>query len=172
MKAPTAALSAAHGAAVQRPGWLVEMHFDTVQRWSSQATVTWAGHTWQGTTGMRVENLQVQPLRVAGTLVLANHDDGIGTLLLTQGAQDRRIVVYGFDAGALAAADDAVWLCEAVGSAAQISETEARISLRHRTEFVQSPRTYVTPQAGFTQLLPADTVLRINGIDMRLERRT
>lgn len=172
MKTINPALSAAHAAPVQRPGWLVEMHFDTVQRWSSQATVDWGGHTWHATSGMRVDSLQVQPLRVSGTLVLANHDDGIGTLLLTQGVQDRRIVVYGFDAGALSAGGDAVWLCDAVGAAGQVSETEARITLRHRTEFVQSPRTYVTPQAGFTQLLPADTVLRINGIDMRLERRT
>jgi hypothetical protein len=47
-----------------------------------------------------------------------------------------------------------------------------RISLRHRSEFIASPRTYVNPQAGFTNLLPAGTVLRINGIDLRLDRRT
>lgn len=170
MKTTTPALAAAHSAPVQRPAWLVEMHFAAVQRWSSMGTVSWNGYTWAG-RDMRVENLAVQALRVTGTLVLGNADDDIGTLLLTQGAQDRRIVVYGYDAAALTAAGDAVWLCDAVGSAAQISETDARIALRHRTEFVQSPRTYVTPLAGFNQLLPSGTVLRINGIDMRLERR-
>lgn len=170
MKTRTPALTAAHSAPVQQPAWLVEMHFTTVQRWSSMGTVSWNGQTWAA-RDMRVENLAVQAFRLTGTLVLGNADDDIGTLLLTQGAQDRRIVVYGYDAAALSAAGDALWLGAAVGSAAQISETEARIALRHRTEFVQSPRTYVTPLAGFTQLLPADTVLRINGIDMRLERR-
>lgn len=171
MKTISSPLAAAFSAPVQQPAWLVEAHFSTVQRWSSMATVSWAGHTWTR-RDMRVESLNVQPFRVGGSLVLGNEDDGIGTLLLTEGAQDRRIVVYGYDAGALTDVADVVWLCDAVGSAAQISPTEARISLRHRAEFVQSPRTYVTPQAGFTQLLPADTVLRINGIDMRLERRT
>lgn len=170
MKTVSTSLAAAHAAPVQRPGWLVEMHFSTVQRWSSMATVTWGGHTWAA-RDLRVEGLNVQPFRVSGSLVLGNESDAIGTLLLTEGAQDRRIVIYGYDAAALTDTADAVWLCEAVGSAAQIGTSEARISLRHRAEFVQSPRTYVSAQAGFTQLLPADTVLRINGIDMRLERR-
>lgn len=169
MKSISSPLASAFSGAVQQPAWLVEMYFGTVQRWSSMATVTWNGFTW-ARRDMRVEGLNVQPFKVSGSLVLGNETDDIGTLLLTEGAQDRRIVVYGYDASALGAAD-VVWLCEAVGSAAQVSETEARIALRHRSEFVQSPRTYVTPQAGFNQLLPADTVLRINGIDMRLERR-
>jgi hypothetical protein len=171
MKTISSPLAAALAAPVQQPAWLVEMHFGTVQRWSSMATVTWNGHTW-ARRDMRVDGLNVQPFKVGGSLVLGNEDDGIGTLLLTEGAQDRRIVVYGYDAGGLTGTADVVWLCDAVGSAAQLSETEARIALRHRSEFVQSPRTYVAPAAGFTQLLPADTVLRINGIDMRLERRT
>ena len=171
MKSISSPLAAAHSGAVQQPAWLVEVHFATVQRWSSMATVTWGGHTWSR-RDMRVDSLNVQPFKVSGSLVVGNEDDGIGTLLLTEGAQDRRIVVYGYDAGAGTGAADVVWLCDAVGSAAQVGENEARIALRHRAEFVLSPRTYVTPQAGFNQLLPADTVLRINGIDMRLERRT
>lgn len=155
---------------MQQPGLLVEVGFDTVQRWSSRGTVTWNGQIWTG-RDMRVDGLVVQPLRVSGTLVLGNADDVAGTLVLSQGVQDRPIVVYGFDAAALSATDDAVWLCTAVGASAQVGTDDVRISLRHRSEFTQSPRTYVTAAAGFTQLLPADTVLRINGIDMRLERR-
>lgn len=170
MKTTTSAMAVAHAGPVQRPGWLVEMHFDTVQRWSSQGTVTWGGHTWQG-TGLQVEGLAVQPLRVSGTLVLDNADGVLGSLLLLQGVQDRQVTVYGFDAGALGATADALWLCQAVGASAQIGPVDVRIALRHRMEFVASPRTYVTPEAGFNHLLPADTVLRINGIDMRLERR-
>ena len=170
MKDLTAALSAALNAPVQRPGLLVQVGFDTVQRWSSHGTVTWSGHTWTR-RDMSVEGLVVQPLRVSGSLVLGNADDVAGTLVLSQGVQDRQVIIYGYDAGALAAADDVVWLCSAVGAAAEVDAAEVRISLRHRSEFTTSPRTYVTPEAGFTHLLPADTVLRINGIDMRLDRR-
>lgn len=175
MKSLSTALSAALGAPVQRPGLLVEMHFTVVQRWSSHGTVTWGGHTWAA-RGLRAQNLLVQPLRVSGDLVLDNADDEIGTLALSQGVQDRRVVIYGYDAGAavagaLADVADAVWLATAVGSACSVSARQVQIALRHRAEFVQSPRTYVGAAAGITQLLPADTVLRINGIDMRLERR-
>lgn len=170
MKTLSSALSAALGAPVQQPVLLVEVYFGTVQRWSSQGTVTWSGHTWTA-RALRVENLLVQALRVSGTLVLDNADDAIGTLVLTEGVQDRRIVLWGGDAAALTAPADGVWLGEAVGAAAEVTAREVRIALRHRTEFVTSPRTYVNAAAGFTHLLPAETVLRINGIDMRLERR-
>lgn len=171
MKTLSGALSAALNAPVQKPALLVQMDFGTVRRWSSMATVGWNGNTWTA-RDMQLQGLLVQPLRVAGTLVLGNADDEIGTLVLTEGVQDRRIVIYGYDAAALTDVADAVWLCEAVGASAQVDTREVRITLRHRGEFVQSPRTYVNAAAGFTHLLPADTVLRINGIDMRLERRS
>jgi len=171
MKSLTSALSAALSAPVQRPALLVEARFAVTQRWSSAGTVTWNGQTWTG-RDMTMEGLLVEPLRVSGTLVLGNTDDVVGNLVLTEGAQDKTIIVHAFDAAALSAVSDAVWLCDAVGSAARIGPQEVRISLRHPTEFVQSPRTYVTAAAGFNHLLPGGTVVRINGIDMRLDRRT
>lgn len=171
MKSLTAALSAALGAPVQKPAILVQAHFTVVQRWSSHGTVSWNGQTWTARP-LALRNLLVQPLRVIGQLLLDNADDLAGTLALSQGVQDRRIVLYGFDAAALTDVADAVWLADAVGGACTVGPKQVQITLRHRAEFVQSPRTYVGPQAGFTQLLPANTVLRINGIDMRLERRS
>lgn len=170
MKTLSGALSAALGAAVQKPALLVEMHFSTVQRWSSFATVPWNGQTWTA-RDMSVEGLTVQPFSVSGTLRLGNEDDAIGTLVLSQGVADKRIVIYGYDAAALSTVDDAVWLCDAVGASASVDERGVRIALRDSADFVQSPRTYVTPAAGFNHLLPANTVLRINGIDFRLDRR-
>jgi hypothetical protein len=169
LKTLSSLLSAALGAPVQRPALLVEMHFSTVQRWSSMSTVSWNGHTWTA-RDVSVENLSVQPFKVSGDLVLGNLDDVAGTLVLAQGVKDRRIVVYGYDAAALADVADAVWLCTAVGASASVDTREARIALRHRCEFVQSPRGYVDAASGFTHMLPANTVLRINGIDYRLER--
>lgn len=171
MKSLSSALSAALGAPVQRPALLVQIAFAPEQRWSSMATVTWNTQTWTA-RHLRVEGLLVQPLRVSGTLVLGNDDGAAGALVLGQGIKDKRILVYGYDAAALSAAEDAVWLCDAVGASATVDAREVRITLRHRAEFVQSPRTYCNAAAGFNSLLPAETVLRINGIDMRLERRS
>lgn len=169
MKSLSGALSAALGAPVQRPAILVEAQFSATQRWSSHATVGWNGHTWQA-QAMRLDNLLVQAFAVNGTLLLRNEDDTAGTLVLSQGVHDVRFIVWGYDAAATALAD-VVWLGEAVGAGAEITPRDVRITLRHRTEFVQSPRTYVGAAAGFNHLLPGGTVLRINGIDMRLERR-
>jgi hypothetical protein len=169
MRSLSTALAAALGAPVQRPAVLVEAHFDTIQRWSSFATLSWAGQTWTA-RDVRVSGLQVSALQVAGMLVLGNGDDVAGTLALAQGVQDRAIRIWGYDAAATGLTD-VVWLCDAVGSTAQIGPREVRIGLRHRAEFVFSPRTFVNAQSGFTHLLPSGTVLRINGKDLRLERR-
>lgn len=168
MKAVPSGMAAAHAAPVQRPGLLVEMHFSTVQRWSTRGALNWGGFTWAA-MDMQLQNLQVQPFAVSGTLVLGNTNDAAGALVLSQGVQDRLVKVYSFDG---AVPTEAVWLATAVGASAQVSPRDVRISLRHRTEFMASPRTYVNPQAGFTNLLPSGTVLRINGIDLRLDRRT
>lgn len=169
MRTLSGALSAALGAPVQKPAILVEAHFASTRRWSSHATLSWNGHTWTAQP-MRLENLLVQPFAITGTLALRNDDDAAGTLVLAEGVADRRIVVWGYDAAATAT-PDVVWLADAVGAAAEVTPREVRITLRHRAEFVQSPRTYVGAAAGFNHLLPAGTVLRINGVDMRLERR-
>lgn len=170
MKSLSGALSAALGAPVQRPALLVQVDFSTVQRWSSMATLSWGGNTWTA-RDLRVEGLQVQALRVQGSLLLGNADGVAGALVLAQGVQDRAITLYGYDAAATASGD-VVWLASAVGAAAQIDAGSVRIELRHRAEFQQCPRTYVNPAAGFTQMLPAGAALRIGGIStVLIERR-
>lgn len=168
MKTLSGALSAALGAAVQRPALLVQIGFGTVQRWTSASTMTWAGQTWSA-RDMRIDGLRVQALQVSGSLILGNADDVAGTLILAEGIQDKAITVWGYDAAATASGD-VVWLATAVGASAQVDARAVRIALRHRCEFVASPRARVTPAAGFGHLLPAGTVLRINGQDLRLER--
>jgi hypothetical protein len=170
VKSLSSALSAALGAPVQRPAVLVQMDFTLTRRWSSFQTITWSGQTWTK-QALHVDGLQVQPLLVRGTLVLANTDGTLSNLVLSEGVQDRVVRIWGYDAGATAA-PDVVWLADAVGASAEISPSsgEVRISLRHRAELVQSPRVYVTRAAGFEQLLPAGTAMRINGIDFILER--
>lgn len=165
----SSALSAALGGPVQQPAYLVQAAFTTVQRWSSHGTVTFGGNTF-AQRDMTVEGLQVQALAVRGTLILGNADDVAGTLVLAEGTQDRAITIWGYDAGATASGD-IVLLARAVGASADVGLADVRIALRHRSEFQQSPRTYCNAAAGFRTLLPAGTVLRINGLDIKLNRR-
>ena len=169
MRTLTTALNNALAAPVQRPAVLVQIAFASTLRMTSNATLSWNGSTWTSTP-VSVDGLVVEALRVSGAIVVDNRDGVIGGLILGEGVQDRPISIWGYDAAATATAD-VVWLASCVGASAQVSATEARIALRHPCEFTSGPRTFVNAAAGFTNLLPAGAVLRINGIDMRLERR-
>lgn len=169
MKGLSSALATAFGAPVQQPAILVQVGFTTVQRWSSFNTVTWNGNTWTK-EDIGVDGLMVQALKVSGTLIVGNADGAIGATVLAQGVQDRAITIWGYDAAATATGD-VVWLCSAVGATAQVGLRDVRIALRHKAEYVQAPRTFIGPAAGFNGLLPAGASLRINGMDYTLERR-
>ena len=169
MKTLSSPMYTAYAGAVQRPGYLVSIGFSPVQRYSSQGTVVWNGNTWTA-ADIKVEGLAVAALQVQGAVIIGNMDDAIGALILAQGVQDRAISIWGFDAAATGSAD-VQWLCDAVGASATLGTREARISLRHRAEYVSSPRTYVEPSAGFNIVQPAGAALRINGITYILERR-
>jgi hypothetical protein len=170
MKTISSALATALGAPVQRPAVLVEMAFSTVQRWSSGPTISWGGNTWTAAY-VGLESIRVDAMRLSGTLVIGNVDGVVGAACLSQGVQDRAIRVWAFDAAATAS-PDVVWICDAQGSSARVDSREVRISLRHQCELIATPRTRVGATSGFTQRMPAGTVLRINGIDYRMERAT
>jgi hypothetical protein len=146
----------------------VQVDFATVRRWSSHSTISWSGNTWTA-IGLRMEDLAVGVLAVGGTLAMSNADNTIGTLVLAEGVKDRAITIYGYDAAEPTAV---VWLASAVGARAMVAPREVRIDLRHRAEYTASPRTFVDAAAGFTQMLPSGTVMRINGVDVRLDRRS
>ena len=163
------ALSAALGAPVQQPCVLVRLGFATPQYWTSGATLTWGGQTWTQ-QAMALDGLNVQALTIAGTLSIGNGDDVAGGLVLAQGVADMPIDIYGYDAAATGSTD-VVLLCNAVGSGATIAGELVQIGLRSPSEFLLSPRTFVRPQSGFTTLLPANSVIKINGQTLILERR-
>lgn len=169
MRTLSSPLATALGAAVQQPALLVEIAFATVRRWSSFAAVTWNGQSWTK-EAFSVEGLSVGALALSGTLVVENSDDVMGALVLSEGVQDRSIKVYGYDAAATATAD-VVLLADAIGGSAQISNRQVRVSLRSKAELTLAPRTFVS-EATFGTLLPAGAVLRINGVEMRLARRS
>jgi hypothetical protein len=167
MRALTAALQTALGAPVQRPALLVRIDFSTPSRFTTDATLTWDSQTWTR-VDLDVQGLLVDALDISGTVVIGNADNVIGALLLNEGSTDKRVRIWGYDAAATALAD-VVLLGDAVGSTYSLTEREARIELRHRTDHVYGPRTYIGSET-LGPLLPAGTVLRINGADYTLER--
>lgn len=167
MKSLSVALSAALGAPVQTPALLVEFAFDPVKRWSSFADLTWNGHSWTK-EDVAIDDLQAGALRLSGTLRLGNGDGAAAALVLAQPAQDRAVRLWGYDAAATASGD-VVWLADAVVGAVQIGMDAVRFALRHRCELQLAPRTFVGE--GFGPLLPAGTVLKINGKAYTLNRR-
>lgn len=169
MKSFTAALTSALGGPVQQPAALVEIGFSTPRRYSSFATLTWNSQTWTR-EAINLDGLQVEALRLSGTLAIDNTDDVIGALVLNEGAADKTIRIWGYDAAATATAD-IVWLADGVGGGARVDTTVVRIDLRNPAEEQLVPRTFVDP-ANFGTLLPAGTVIRIGSIDYRLERRS
>lgn len=168
MKALSTALTAALGGPVQQPALLVEIAFSTVRRWSSWDDLTWAGQTWTK-EDVSLEGLEVGALTVRGSLVLGNGDDSMAALVLAEGVTDRAIRLWGYDAAATGAAD-VVWLADAVGASVQILPASVRIDLRHPAEYLLTPRTFVS-DASFGPLLPAGSVLKINGRDFQVSRR-
>lgn len=168
MRSLSAALQAAHGAAVQKPAWLIEVSFPTALRISSFGDLTAMSQSWTG-YDVDVSRVLVDALSVRGELVIGNADDLIGALLLLNGVADRRIRIWGYDAGATADADFEL-LADCVGGAASLDHQRARITLRDSTAYVSSPRTFVTAAAGFTHLLPAGSTIKVGGAVVTLER--
>ena len=168
MRTLTAALEAAVGGSVTKPGFLVQIDWSTPARLSSRGTFTWNSQTWTSaaidTSGVRVDNI-----KVSGTLELGNADNQWGAMVLTYGIAGIPITVYGFDAGAVAATDDVVLLASAVGGKAAVGTDKVKVSLREATSFVYTPRTYVR-YPDFTVLIPAGTTFRVNDQIFKIER--
>lgn len=168
MRTLSAALQAAHAAAVQRPAWLVELSLASVVRLSSYETVSWNGQTWTA-ADVNVASLRVGALRISGTLVFGNADDLFGAIALTESFTDKRVRIWGYDAGATGASDP-VLVGDGVGAGADISETVVRVNLRDAAEYRMGPRAIVAPAYGFNTLIPAGRSITINGQTYVLER--
>ena len=171
MRTLSAALTAAYGGAVQRPAWLVSIGWSTPIYLSSHGTVSFDSKTWTA-ADVNVGSVRIDAASVAGRLVLGNADDTYGALVLAEGASDKAIRIYGYDAGATATAD-IVELVACVGGKAVVSPTQVEIELRDANAYVYAPRTFVVaaPGSSFTYLMPAGTILNINSQSYRLERK-
>jgi hypothetical protein len=156
---------------VPQSGILVEIAWPgTPLRWSSFDNRTFQGNEFVRTP-FEVEDLVLDGLRVGGTLIVNNADLAFGSSVLANGLRGRSIKIWTYLPRL--SGDRFVTLLTdlAVAGGVEIGPDVVRITLRSRVEFLRSPRSYVGPQAGFNTMLPAGTVLRINGQNIRLDRR-
>lgn len=165
MKSLGTLLQAALGRQVQAPAIYVEVGFSTVRRWTSYEDATWNSNNWAA-RDMDLQDLEVQTYTLSGTLILGNADNVAGALALTEGFMDKPIRIWGYDA---AAPGEPVWLCDAIGGGTEVSTDVVVVRLRHACDGLTSPRTYVNDPS-FGPCLPDGAVIRINGIDLRIER--
>lgn len=171
MRTLHASLTAAYGAAVQRPAWLIEVTMASTYRYCSFRQATWDSQTWLK-MDVDVNGLRVGAMQVSGSLIFGNADDSFGALALTEGFADKRVRIWGFDATVAdpLPVDLPVPVCDAVGGGVDIGPDKVRVQLRDATEYLIAPRAIVAPEFGFTQLLPAGRTLTINGISFMIQR--
>jgi hypothetical protein len=165
MKTLGSLISSALGRPVVTPSVYVQIGFSTPSRWTDGPTTDWNGFTWTH-RDIDVRDLQAQAYTLSGTLVLGNADNVAGALATTERFMDRAITIWGYDR---AAPTDAVWLCNALGGGAIVGWDEVSVALRHPCDGMVSPRSFINgPEFG--SCLPDGAVIRINGIDLRIER--
>lgn len=171
MRTLSATLTTEYGKPVQRPAWLIEITLTSTERRASHTTVTWNSQTWTA-TDVDVSGLRVGALEVSGSLVFGNADDYWGAVALTEGFTDKRVRIWGYDAGiASPAVGDPVLVCDAVGAECDVSTDRVRLALRDASEYKIAPRAVVTPAFGFARYVPANRVLTINGVSYSIDTR-
>jgi len=171
MRTLSNALVTALGGPVQKPAWLVYIGFSpTPLRVSSFGTLSWNGQTWTA-ADVDVQGLKIGALEVSGSIVFGNADNAYSAVFLNNSPTDVPIQIWGYDAGATAAADPVLLVPDGVGAGASITERQVLVGVRDKAEFMLGPRATVSREFGFNSLLPAGKVLVINGISFTLERK-
>lgn len=172
MRTLQSALTTAYGGPVQRPAWFVEITLNgSTEYRSSYSTVTWNSHSWTQ-TDIDVGQLRVGALEVDGEISFGNADDYFGGLALGEGFTDKRFRIWGFD-GSIASpgVSDPVLVCTAVGGGSRFAGmNEVVVSLRHKCAYQVSPIKTVSPQWGFSVMLPEGRTFAINGQTYVIER--
>lgn len=167
LSAPTATATAKP---ISLPGYLMQLGFSLVLRYSSRGDVTWNGFNWIGA------NLKVGQLQEAAdgsaslSVVIGNSDRAFGAVCLNEAPQEKAVTVWGFYDGALAAGDPVQIFTGAIESC---DITEAAVTLQlssvnQRTLIL--PRRRISAATGFNHLLPAGRVIEFDGVRYEISR--
>lgn len=171
MHATTPAADAALSATITRPIALIEIGFAPVSRLSTRGDVSWGGHLWSGVQRVTVSGLSADGSgSQSARLEIGNTDLVFGALVLGQGVADRPVRIWAGDAAALAD-DDLMLAFDGVIASAEVADASVVMSLTAQgSRTLYAPRRFVGASAGFTQLIPAGTQIKIGSTTYTLER--
>lgn len=166
LSAPT---STAAGKIITQPGYLIQLGFSFVYRFSSRGQVTWNSLTWTE-NNVQVGALQEAPNgNVSVTVNIGNTDRTFGAACLNEPPQEKPVSIWAFYEGAVAAGDPVQIFGGVIESVDSISEASVALrlsSLNLGTLFV--PRQRITRATGFNRLSPAGRVIQFNGVRYEL----
>ena len=151
--------SAAVGAVVTRPAYLIQINWSTVSRLTTGATLDWNGYTWSS-EDVDLSGLQWGNEGLKGaTLRLGNNDQRYSALVLNEGVADVAVAVYAYDQAATATGDP-VKVFSGVGGKVDLDDDRVTIALRAtKSRALTCPRTRISPANGFNHLPPRGTVI-------------
>ena len=169
----TGTVTTAVGAAVTRPGYLVQIDFTSPLRLSSRGDVSWNSLSW-GAWDVRITGLAIDGAASAqdGSLVLGNTDYTVGALVLGEGIAGRAVNVWKIY-GETPALTDPVLVFSGVADGAAINPDGGDVTIGLQQAggvTLYCPRTYINRASGFSWI-PADgTLIQWNGETFRLSR--
>lgn len=148
---------------ITEPGYLIQLGFSFVYRFSSRGDITWNSLSWVE-NNVQVGAMQELPNgNVALTVNIGNTDRTFGAACLTEAPQEKPVSIWAFYGTALAVGDP-VQIFGGVIESCDISEATVALrlsALNMNTLFV--PRQRITRAAGFNRLSPAGRVFQFNG---------
>jgi hypothetical protein len=156
---------------ITRPGWLVEIGFNTPLRLSSRDDQTWNSQTWIGGRIKRLSGLSSDGSGIQrGTLELINTDLVYSALVLGEGIADKTVKIWKFY-GDNPAAGDPVAVFDGAADDADIGPDAVRITLTgENVRTLYSPRRFIGAGTGFNHLRPVGTKINWGGQVYILER--
>lgn len=167
MKTLSPALLAELALQATRPGYLVEIGYNTVLRLSTLGDISYGGYTW-ASFDVRVSGIGSDgSASSSARLALGNTDGAFGALVFNEGAADIPVVIYACYAGA---SSDAVQVFSGVTNGADITEKSVTFQLdAQRNKTLYSPRVFISKPT-FNFLQPAGTKIAWGGETFVLDR--
>lgn len=162
--------STATAQTITQPGYLVQLGFSSVLRYSSRGDEIWNGQNWLA-NNVQVGTISETPNGgVSLGLTIGNTDLAFGAVCLTEQPQDKAVSVWAFYEGAVALADP-ILIFDGVIDSCDISQSAVQLTLSDlnaKTLFI--PRGRITRANGFNRLSPVGRVISFNGLRIELVR--
>jgi hypothetical protein len=149
--------TAAVGAIVTRPAYLIQINWATVSRLTTGETLTWGGYTWTS-ENVALSGLQWGSDGLQGaTLRLGNSNQRYSALVLNGATAGVGVTIYAYDQAATAAGDPVSVFS---GYCGKVDLDDDNVTIALRTDGgLKCPRTRVSPANGFNHLPPRGTVI-------------